>query len=281
LALTATAGATISISGTPSVSGQFAFTLSVTDSGTPPQNATRSFSGTLPIQQFRAFNAASFGEGTVAAESIVSLFGSGLALRAELSGDSVVTTLGGCTVRVTDSKGVGRDAQLFFASSGQVNLLMPAGTAAGVSSIMVNKPGLLGVLFGSVVVADVAPGIFVVSGGSSVPAAFYLRVTPANQRIQDYTFNPATLEAVNIPRDSGDAIYLLLYGTGFRRNTGNVTATANGRPVPVLGALAQGQFAGLDQVNIGPLPPGLPSGLVTVRIVFDGLPANDITVRLQ
>ncbi len=130
-------------------------------------------------------------------------------------------------------------------------------------------------------VADVAPGIFVVSGGSKVPAAFYLRVTAAGERIQSYTFDPWTRAAVGIPRDSGDAIYLLLYGTGFRRCGGRVTATANGQAVPVLAAVAQGEFAGLDQVNIGPLPASLASGEVTVRLQFDGLPANDITIRLR
>jgi uncharacterized protein (TIGR03437 family) len=130
-------------------------------------------------------------------------------------------------------------------------------------------------------VADVAPGIFVVGGGSTVPAAFYLRVTPSGQRTQDYTFDPATLTAAPIPRAPGDQIYLLLYGTGFRRNTGRATAAANGQTVPVLAAVEQGEFAGLDQVNIGPLPASLASGTVTVRLEFGGIAANEITVRLQ
>ena len=59
------------------------------------------------------------------------------------------------------------------------------------------------------------------------------------------------------------------------------TATANGQPVPVLGAVAQGQYPGLDQINIGPLPANLASGPVTVRLFADVAVANVITVRLQ
>ena len=281
LALSATTGAAVSVSGTPSAAGNYSFLVGLTDASTPPESASWLFTGTLAVY-FRTFNAAGFQEGTIAPDSIASLYGGGLAARTESCNGLFTTTLGGASVKVIDSTGVGRDAQLFFASDGQINLLVPKETAAGSALVRLFKTGASEWFSsGSVVVADIAPGIFVVSGGSKVPAAFYLRVTAAGERIQNYTFDPATRAAVEIPRDSGDALYLLLYGTGFRGCGGRVTATANGQPVPVLAALAQGEFAGLDQVNIGPLPRSLASGSVTVRLEFDGRQANDITIRLR
>jgi uncharacterized protein (TIGR03437 family) len=280
LTLSGGTAAATTIAGTPSGTGSYSFTVTAQDSSTPARTATQEFSGTLGTQPFRTFSAASFREGAIAPDSIASLFGSGLAPRTESAVGPAVTTLGGVSVRVTDSRGAARDAQLFFASDGQINFLTPAATAPGTATIAVVRQGGA-TSTGSTEVASIPPGIFVVSGGSTGPAAFYLRVTASGQRSQDYTFDPATLSAVSIPRSDGDGIYLLLYGTGFRNHAGAVTATANGQTVPVLGALAQGQFAGLDQVNIGPLPAGLPSGFVTIRVAFDGVAANDITVRLQ
>jgi uncharacterized protein (TIGR03437 family) len=261
--------------------GNYSFLVGVTDASNPPQSASWRFSGRLP-PKFRTFNAASFVEGMTAPDSFASLFGTGLAWRTESCDGSVTTTLGGVSVKVIDSAGVSREAQLFYASDQQVNLLVPKQTVAGAAVISVSREGVPEEWArGPVVVADVAPGIFLVSGGSSVPSAFYWRITPAGDRIHNYVFDPARLAAVEIPRQSGDEIYLELYGTGFRRYSGRVAATANGQAVPVPFAGAHSQFAGLDQVNIGPLPAGLASGVATIRLEFDGLPANDITVRLR
>ena len=228
----------------------------------------------------RLFNSAGYKEGVIAQDSIMTLFGSGLALSTESYDGSTVTTLGGASVNLVDSKGVSRQAPLFFASDGQINFLVPSGTATGLAVIAATKSGASTPQNGSAIVNPVAPGIFTVSGISTVPAAFYLRVTPADQRITGYAFDLTTGNAIDIPRAAGDQIYLLLYGTGFRHAT-RVTASANGQNVSVLGAVAQSQYAGLDQVNIGPLPSKLPSGTVTVRLFADAQPANTIAVRLQ
>ena len=95
---------------------------------------------------------------------------------------------------------------------------------------------------GSALVTASAPGIFTVGGNSTISAAFYLRVTRANQRVTDYVFDPKTLAAVDIPRTVGDQIYLLLYGTGFRHSP-QITVTANGQSIPVPGAVAQSEYA--------------------------------------
>ena len=234
--------------------------------GGPATNRPLSLSGVGPSylqSPVRAFNAAGYQEGVVAQDSIIALFGTGLA---------------DASVAVIDSKNVTRPAQLYSSGPSQINFLLPEDTATGLAVITIANSSATQV--SAAMVTPSAPGIFTVGGKSVVPAAFYLRVAPDGQRTTDYAFDPITLNAANIPRASGDQLYLLLYGTGFR-HAAQVTAAANGQTVQVLGAEAQSQFAGLDQVNIGPLPANLPTGMVTVRLVADRQSANDITVRLQ
>ncbi len=95
-------------------------------------------------------------------------------------------------------------------------------------------------------------------------------------------FNPNTGAAVPLVRNAGEQIYLSLYGTGIRAHSPTgVTATLAGFSIPVLGAVAQGQFLGEDQINIGPIPLSLPAGSLTLALTVDGLAANKITVLLQ
>jgi hypothetical protein len=126
----------------------------------------------------------------------------------------------------------------------------------------------------------VEPVIFFV--GDKVPAAFYLRVVTADprQNLQDYTFDPVTLAPATIDRGSGQ-IYLILFGTGFRNAKSLSARTASGQAINDFGRSAHILYAGLDQQNLGPLPADLPSGLVTIRLEYDGVPANEITIRLQ
>ena len=50
----------------------------------------------------------------------------------------------------------------------------------------------------------------------------------------------------------------------------------------MLGAVPQGQFVGLDQVNLGPLPRSLTGrGEVDIVLTVDGKVANTVTVTIQ
>ena len=75
---------------------------------------------------------------------------------------------------------------------------------------------------------------------------------------------------------------MLLFGTGFRGFTESVSAAVGGENVQVLGAVPQGQFVGLDQINIGPLPRSLAGrGEVNILLTADGKPANTVTVNVR
>ena len=77
-----------------------------------------------------------------------------------------------------------------------------------------------------------------------------------------------------------DQVFLLLFGSGFRGFQN--TVTAGGQSVPVLGAVPQDEFVGLDQINIGPLPAILGgSGESGIVLTADGKTANTITVNIQ
>ena len=114
-------------------------------------------------------------------------------------------------------------------------------------------------------------------------AAYSLRVAADGSRAQELIFNPATGAAVPVDLGpAGDQVYLLLFGTGIRGFQTAVTVTVGAAATPVLGAVPQGQFAGLDQVNIGPLPRTLAGrGAVDIIITADGKPANTVTVNIR
>jgi uncharacterized protein (TIGR03437 family) len=81
--------------------------------------------------------------------------------------------------------------------------------------------------------------------------------------------------------DTTSRFYVVLYGTGLRAGR-TTTVTINGISVPVLYSGTQPSFAGLDQVNTGPLPASLRgAGSVDVQIMVDGLPSNTVTLTFR
>lgn len=253
--------------------------------GVPGENASRGavnvVYGLLP---FAITNAASFELGPVAAAEIVSMFRQGLA--SSTVGATMTplpTTLGGTTVEVTDSSGVTRPSPLIFVSDLQINFLVPRNTSTGPATITVQREGRAP-LTGEVEVEDVAPGLFTANQqGSGAPNARYLRVAEDGTRAPEMPLfegqNPQPLPIDLGP--PGDQIFLLLAGTGIRGFTSAVTASIEGIDVPVLGAVPQGEFVGLDQVNIGPLPRNLPKGNINLVLTVDGRETNTVTVNIQ
>jgi uncharacterized protein (TIGR03437 family) len=55
-----------------------------------------------------------------------------------------------------------------------------------------------------------------------------------------------------------------------------------GLPVPVLYAGPQSDLPGLDQINLGPLPPALKGrGEVPVMVLIDGVEANTVRISVE
>ncbi len=236
-----------------------------------------------------AVSAASYRGTDLTSESIASAFGANLATgTVVVSTPTLPTTLGGSTVRVRDSAGAERLAPLFFVSSGQINFLVPAGTALGTATISVVS-GSGSTSAGTINIATLAPGLFAANANArDVAAADALRVLAnSSQRFDPVArFDTATNRFVAVPIDLGPAteqVFLVLYGTGLRNRSAlsAVTVQVGGVSASVPFAGAQGSLFGLDQVNVL-----LPRALigrsdVDVLLTVDGRTANTVRVNIK
>jgi uncharacterized protein (TIGR03437 family) len=234
-------------------------------------------------------SAASFTAEALAPETISAAFGTNLANSTTTATTvPLPTTLGGVTVTVRDSAGQERLAPLFFVSPGQINYLIPAGSSSGSAVVTVANAGSAAAS-GAINIAAVAPGLFTANAnGLGVPAAVVLRVRNGVQTFETLAqFDSNTSQYVPSPINLGpetDQVILLLFGTGIRGRSAlaAVTCQIGGTNVPVSFAGAQGDLAGLDQLNIGPVPRTLAGrGEVDVVLMVDGKPANTVKINLQ
>lgn len=235
-------------------------------------------------------SAASYLAQLFAPESIVAAFGVNLATGTELARVlPLPTTLRGTTVRVRDSAGVERLAQLFFVAAGQVNYLMPAGTASGLATVTITS-GNGDLSVGTVLISAAAPGIFTANAsGAGVAAAVVLRVKANGQQVFEVAseLNPQTNRYVPVPIDlgpEGEQVFLVTFATGVRgRSAPNtVTASLGGVNLPVFSAGPQGELAGLDQLNLGPVPRSLAGrGVVDLLVTVDGKAANIVQFSIR
>ncbi|MES1258606.1 MAG: hypothetical protein ABUS51_09250 [Acidobacteriota bacterium] len=219
----------------------------------------------------------------VSPESIVAGFGATLSPQTITPGQpSLPQTLANVSVAVTDSSGSVRTAPLYLVSPGQINYVLPTGVATGPATIAVWSAGAQ-VATGNVQVASVAPSVFSAKGsGAGAAAAQYLRAGSGSGNLIDI-FDTATLEP--IPIDLGgesDQVYLVIYGSGMRGKGQSIQATIGGTATPVAGPFVQSTYAGLDQVNLGPLPRSLAArGVMNIVLTVDGKPTNPVTVNIR
>jgi uncharacterized protein (TIGR03437 family) len=231
-------------------------------------------------------SAASFLGQMFAPDSIIAAFGANLATGIEVANTTPLpTNLRGTTVKVRDSGGIERLAPLFFVSPGQINYLLPAGTAIGTATITATS-GNGDISVGTLMVSAVSPALFTANAsGSGAAAANVLRVTASGQQIFepaarfDQTLNRFVPEPINLGPE-GEQVYLVVYGSGTRGNV--VTATLGGTPINVIFAGPQGGFAGLDQLNLGAIPRSLAGrGVVDLVVTVDGKQANTVQFSIR
>ena len=229
-------------------------------------------------------SAASFAADRLAADQIVAAFGSNLsAMTAVASSLPLPTSLGGATVKITDSKGVERLAGLFFVSAEQINYLLPAGLAEGIARVVITANGKTSV--GLIDVAPVAPSLFTAnSDGQGLAAAVLLRVrADGSQSYEAVTrFDSTQNRFVAVPIDFGevgDQLYLSLYGTGLRHHAGRtIKASIGGLESSVQFVGAAEGFAGLDQLNLS-LPRSLAGrGEAESRLMIGDRSTNPVKI---
>lgn len=233
-------------------------------------------------------SSASFRAGRLGVESIASAFGANLASGTQAAPDlPLPTTLAGTSVKVKDFFGDERLAPLFFVSPGQINYLIPPGTATGTATISALN-GANTVATGVTQISPIAPGLFAAnSDGQGVAAAVVLRVSGGTQSFETVAvLDQTTNRFVARPIDLGsgaDQVFLILFGTGVRGRSpfAKLSASIGGIEIPVLFAGAQPDLAGLDQINL-PLSRALAGrGFVDIVFAVDGVIANIVHVNIK
>jgi uncharacterized protein (TIGR03437 family) len=227
-------------------------------------------------------------QGPLAPESIATGFGANLSpVTLVAPPTDLPTVLSGVSLRVRDSSGAERDAKLVYVSPTQVSFVVPEGLETGRAEISVRNQSSV-VSSGVASIEAVAPSLFTAnSSGEGVAAALFLIVAPDGSQSAPLVFECAGAgQCTPAPVDvsSGNDIYLLLFGTGFRNGASldQVSVTVGGQPVPVLYAGPQSEYEGLDQINAGPLPATLAGrGLVEVLLRVGALEANPATIAVE
>jgi uncharacterized protein (TIGR03437 family) len=223
-------------------------------------------------------NAASYSGGPLAAETIATADGIGLAVPSQEAAT---------IVDVIDNTGFGRPAPLLYASPTQINFEIPEGTATGTASLVIIAADKTA-SYGSITIDTVAPGLFSADGtGTSAAAGVAWLRHPDGSQSSSYLFNCSPAQGCSpIPLDlggPGDVAWIELYGTGIRGRSSlnSVTCTFGGTTGQVSYVGAQGQFAGEDQVDVI-LPKSLAgTGQVNVKLTVDGKSANTVTVAFR
>ncbi len=224
----------------------------------------------------------------VAPGSFATLFGSNLASVTAIAQIlPLPSTLGGATLKVTDTAGVARPAGLVYASPAQINFVVPDGTSPGVATVSATN-GSTTQTFNATVQA-VVPTLFSMSStGTGVAAATAIQAQVANPKVQGpvSVFQcPSSGGCTSVPIALGvdTSIYVSFYGTGIRGRSdlSNVHMTIGGTSVEVQSAGPQPTYPGLDQVNVL-LPLSLRgAGESNVVLTVDGQVSNTVTINVK
>ena len=179
------------------------------------------------------------------------------------------------TFSLVDSAGNAYPITPFARGEAQVNFVVPSAALTGVSSFTVSAGGRT-VAASVIRLERVAPALFSASAdGKGIAAGLVLTVAADGSRSTAVISGP-----VDVSQPSSQ-VYLMLFGTGMRNGT-KATAKVGGVDVGVAGPVAQGEFEGLDQVNLGPLPSSLSGkGDLDILLMVDGKSANRATVSVK
>jgi uncharacterized protein (TIGR03437 family) len=185
--------------------------------GTPPlePGAAVFFNLSNPAALLNVVSAADFSLGPVAPDSIISAFGKNLALStASATPPSLPAILGGASVSVQDQTGSASQAEIYYASPGQVNFVLPQSLEPGTAVVTITTANGKSAST-EIQIVPLAPKIFLVDP-RGIPAGYVVRVGPNNvQTIEPiFTEQGGHFNEVPIDVSNGD-VYLVLFGTGF------------------------------------------------------------------
>jgi uncharacterized protein (TIGR03437 family) len=228
---------------------------------------------------------AASGAVTVADDSIVSIYGSGLAATATAATSlPLPTTLDGVTVTATDGAGTQIALPLFYVGPLQINAEIPQSLKTGLVAVTIT--GTSGTVTTPVITSPTAPGLFSANqNAKGVAAAQFITNLPNGSQTTVPVFQcsaGAGCQAVPLNLSQGGTSALVLYGTGLRNaSLADVTVEIGSMSLPASFAGASPNYTGLDQVNVL-LPQSLAgSGTVNVSVSISGTSSNEVTVDFQ
>ncbi|MEP7274002.1 MAG: IPT/TIG domain-containing protein, partial [Acidobacteriota bacterium] len=248
--------------------------------------------GASEIPTVVTVSAASFEATSVAPDAIAATFGAQLATGTASGGDTdplapgvqLPTELLGARLEVN-----GRPAQLLFVSPAQINFVVPTQTETGIATVIVFN-GVSSVANGTVSAVPISSGVFTAnSDGQGVAAALAFRVRADSSTQYDpvAVFDPNTNRFVTTPVDlgpEGERVFLVIFASGLRHASdpngdGNLNETVRvllgGEELVPTFAGKQGDFVGLDQINVE-LPRSLIGrGDLSFAIAIDGAAASN------
>jgi uncharacterized protein (TIGR03437 family) len=241
-----------------------------------------------PVQRpATAVNGAGFGQSeTLAPGSLVSIFGNGMAdSAAGALTQPLPKEIAGTRVDLLTDDGAILPVDLLWVWRTQVNIVLPSDARSG--TLRVSAPDGSESL-AKLKAAPFSPGLLTVPSG--LPVGEVIRVRRGQRTSLPYVQQPiaGVFEAVPIVYETGDELTLVLYGTGFRNRGSNAVSvrwrTLGGEPFPqpntVEFAGPQGQFAGLDQLNVR--LNGAPArGDVLLEMAIDGKVSNTVRLSFQ
>jgi len=218
-------------------------------------------------------------------EGLTTATGTGLATQtASATSMPWPTSLGGANVQVQDSDSVTRPEGLFFVSPTQINFQIPAGTALGPATITVNNGGAP--MSTIVTIQAVAPALFALNSQGVAAATAMRFVLPTGQGSPVPVFqcadSPDSCQLVPVNPGLDTPVYFSFYATGIRGRSGlaNVSVQMGTMAVAPTYAGMQGQFPGLDQINV-PLDLSLRGkGVINVTVTVDGMMSNPVKVNI-
>lgn len=228
-------------------------------------------------------NAAGFAINEAVPAEIISIFGQNLASSTEIATSTPLPEeLAGVRVTITDSAGSTRACVLFFVTNGQINCYVDPATAAGSATMTIRNGAAQS--SSPITVKATAPGLFAANAnGAGVAAAVGIRVAADGAQSPIDVFNadvnPRTPIPISLGPD-GEQVVLLLFGTGIR-SWSTIEATIGGQTAQVIGVAEQGEFVGLDQVNVIIPHALIGAGEVEIRLTVDGVLANIVTISIQ
>jgi uncharacterized protein (TIGR03437 family) len=232
----------------------------------------------------RVYSAANSGSTILAPGALASAFATDLANSSPGSAPlPLPLSFGGTTVSILDSTGANTPAPLLYVATGQVNFLVPSSVAVGTAQVIITS-GDGTKSAGKVQIQAEAPGLFEFnSGGLAAAYVIVYHADGTNTFEPVYAASGSSLVAAPVSLGSAtDQAYLFLFGTGFDAVPAtSVSVTVGGDNAPVKFSGQQGQYAGLDQVNVL-LPNSLAgSGSVAVVLTANGIAANAVNFTIQ